>query len=411
MPEFLKLTTVEAARRTFLAAVPAPEFQAERIASELALGRVLAESVKAADPLPPFARSTVDGFAVRAADTHGASPGLPAYLKLIGEVRMGSDTDLELTQGQAAIVHTGGMLPAGADAVVMLEDTQSVDEREIEVLKPIGSGGNVLKRGEDVEVGDVVLGSGIQLGPQEIGGLMALGVTEVAVAPRPRVAILSTGDEVVPPDQQPGPGQVRDVNSYSLSALLQAAGAEPIRYGIIADQAKVLAEKARHAHANSDMLLITAGSSVSERDITADAVAELGAPGILVHGVSMRPGKPTILAVCDGIPVAGLPGNPVSAIVASSLFVLPAVRKLLGIRGPEWQPTIQARLTTNVSSTAGREDYLPVQLHVSPEGVRAEPVFGRSNLIFTLVRADGLVRIPGDSTGLDAGAAVEVRLF
>lgn len=159
------------------------------------------------------------------------------------------------------------------------------------------------------------------------------------------------------------------------------------------------------------MLLITAGSSVSERDITADVVSELGEPGILVHGVSMRPGKPTILAVCDGIPVTGLPGNPVSAIVASGLFVLPAVRKLLGITGPEWQPTIEARLTTNVSSSAGREDYLPVQLHVSPEGVRAEPVFGRSNLIFTLVRADGLVRIPADSTGLDSGAAVEVRLF
>lgn len=411
MPEFLKLTSVEAALQTFLAAIPTPDFQPEKIPTERALGRVLAEQVSAADPLPPFARSTVDGYAVRAADTHGATPGLPAYLELIGEVRMGADTDLQLAGGQAATVHTGGMLPAGADAVVMIEDTQSVNEHEIEVLKPIGSGGNVLQRGEDVQVGEVVLAAGVRLRPQEIGGLMALGVVEVAVAPHPRVAILSTGDEVVPPDQQPGPGQVRDVNTYSLSALLQAAGAAPIRYGIIADRAEVLAEAAQRAHAESDLVLITAGSSVSERDITADIVAALGAPGILVHGVAMRPGKPTILAVCDGVPVAGLPGNPVSATVATGLFVLPAVRKLLGMAGPEWQAKIPARLTTNVSSTAGREDYLPVQLHVTPEGVQAEPVFGRSNLIFTLVRADGLVRIPAESTGLESGARVEVRLF
>ncbi len=411
MPEFLTLTTVDAALSTFLDAVPSPTLEPERVPTEQALGRVLAESITAKDPLPPFARSTVDGYAVRAADTHGASSGLPAYFKLIGEVRMGSETELELDEGQAVIVHTGGMIPAGADAVVMLEDTQQIDQSEIEVLKPIGGGGNVLQRGEDVEVGDAVLTAGMRLRAQEIGGLMALGVTEVQVSPRPRVAILSTGDEVVPPSEQPTAGQVRDVNSYSLSALLETAGATPVRYGIIADQAEVLSEYAHKAYAETDMLLITAGSSVSERDITAEVVSQLGSPGILVHGVSMRPGKPTILAMCDGKPVAGLPGNPVSAIVASGLFVLPAVRKLLGITGPEWQPVIDARLTGNVASTAGREDYLPVQLQVTPEGIKAEPVFGRSNLIFTLVRADGLVRIPPDSTGLEAGASVEVRLF
>lgn len=411
MPEFLKLTTVKTALATFLEAIPDPSLVPETIPTEQALGRVLIETIQARDPLPPFARSTVDGYAVRAADTHGASPGLPAYFELVGEVRMGADTDLSLAEGQAAIVHTGGMIPKGADAVVMLEDTQSVNASEIEVLKPIASGGNVLQRGEDVQVGDVVLAAGARLRAQEIGGLMALGVTELRVSPRPRVAILSTGDEVVPPSEQPAPGQVRDVNSYSLSAMLEAAGATPVRYGIIADRAEVLSEYAHKAYAESEMVLITAGSSVSERDITAEIVTELGSPGILVHGVSMRPGKPTILAVCDGKPVAGLPGNPISAIVASGLFVLPAVRKLLGISGPEWQPVVQARLTGKVASTAGREDYLPVQLQVTPEGVKAEPVFGRSNLIFTLVRADGLVRIPPDSTGLEVGAPVEVRLF
>lgn len=411
MPEFLKLTSSDAALAAFLNAIPSPAIQGERIPTEQALGRVLAEPVVAQDALPPFARSTVDGFAVRAADTHGASPGLPAYLKLVGEVRMGTEAELSLAQGEAALMHTGGMLPGGADAVVMVEDTQRVSELELEVLKPIGAGGNVLQRGEDVEPGQVVVQAGSRLRPQEIGGLMGLGFTELVVSPRPKVAILSTGDEVVPPERQPGPGQVRDVNSYALSGLIEAAGGVPIRYGIIPDQADRLSELAHKAHAEADLVLITAGSSVSERDITAEVIAQLGKPGILVHGVSIKPGKPTILAVCDGVPVAGLPGNPISAIVSSGLFVLPAIRKLLGMPGPEWQPVIQARLSANVASLAGREDFLPVQLQVTADGVQALPVYGRSNLIFTLVRADGLVRIPPDANGLEAGARVEVRLF
>jgi molybdopterin molybdotransferase len=303
------------------------------------------------------------------------------------------------------------MLPKGADAVVMLEDTQTVSEIEIEVLKALGVGQHVLTTGEDVKTGEIVLEEGTRLRPQDIGGLIALGITEVPVMRGPRVGILATGDEIVAPEEQPQPGQVRDVNSYTLSALVSLAGGIPVRRGVIPDDYKSLQEAAQRSHQEDDIVVIAAGSSVSERDITAQVLASLGEPGVLVHGVSMRPGKPTILAVADGVPVMGLPGNPVSALVTAGLFLNPVVRHLSGMRGPALTSTLTAKLSTNIASETGREDYLPVKLRITSEGTVAEPVYGRSNLIFTLVRADGLVCIPAEATGLAAGQQVEVRLF
>jgi molybdopterin molybdotransferase len=262
-----------------------------------------------------------------------------------------------------------------------------------------------------VSPGEPVLEAGVRLRPQEIGGLMALGIVEVRVARRPRVGILSSGDEVVDPESAPGPAQVRDVNSYALSALVAEAGGEPIRHGIVPDQMEALQEAARKALRGSDLVVITAGSSASARDLTAEAIRSLGEPGVLVHGVSIRPGKPTILAVAGEAPVIGLPGNPVSALVIARLFVIPVIRRLLGERGPALPARLAARLSANIASEAGREDYIPVRLVVTPEGLAAEPVYGRSNLIFTLVRADGLIRIAPEVTGLPAGSAVEVTPF
>ncbi len=412
MPGFQKLIPVDQALRAFLDAIPDPgPGSVEQINTEDALGRALARPVTAPHPLPPFDRTTVDGYAVRAADTQGASAGQPAQLTVAGEVLMGSAPQLGVAPGQAALVHTGGMIPGGADAVVMIEDTRELNGTEIQVLKPVASGQNVIRKGEDVAAGQTVIPAGVRLRPQEIGGLMALGIIRVDVRVRPTVAMLSTGDEVVTPDQEPAPGQVRDVNSYSLAGLVEQAGGRPIRFGIIPDSPAALEAAARRAHAESDLVVIAAGSSVSVRDLSAGVIHSLGAPGILVHGVALRPGKPTILAVCDQVPVIGLPGNPVSALVVAGLFLLPALRKLLGLRGPEWPPVRQARLISRVNSAAGREDYLPVRLEVSPQGLLAAPVPGGSNMIFTLVRADGLIRIPPDETGLDAGSMVEVRLF
>jgi len=412
MPEFLRLVSPGEALAKWLSAIPQSSgLRIEEIETVSALDRILAEEVASPHPLPPFARSTVDGYAVRAEDTFGASPSAPSYLRIIGEVTMGSVSTLQVSGGEAIVVHTGGAIPSGANAVVMLEDTQDVPGGELEVHRALGIGKNIIGEGEDVKQGEVVLEPGHRLRPQEIGGLMALGKLQVSVFARPRVAILSTGDEVVPPEAEPGAGQVRDVNSYTLSALVERAGSIPVRYGIIPDQLEALRAAARKAHAESEMVLIAAGSSVSARDITADVIAELGPPGVLVHGVALRPGKPTILALCGRVPVVGLPGNPVSAIVVAGLFVLPVLRRLLGLRGPAWPATLTATLAANVASVAGREDYLPVRLEMSPEGLLAQPVYGRSNLIFTLVRADGLVQIPAEATGLEKGERVEVRLF
>ncbi len=386
-----------------------PRVRTERVRTEDALDRVLAEDIVAPHDLPLFRRSTVDGYAVAAQDTYGASPGLPAYLTVVGEVPMGKAPTVDIGVGEAAIVHTGGMLPDSADAVVMLENTQPVEDGGIEVFQPVAPGENVIQVGEDIRQGDPVLPRGHRLRPQDIGGLMALGITEVSVAVPPKVAIISTGDEVIPPEQMPGPGQVRDINSYTLSALTLRAGGIPWRLGIIPDRAEALREALRRAKAEADIIVLSAGSSVSARDMSAQEISALGRPGVLVHGVSTKPGKPTILAVCDGTPVVGLPGNPVSAMVNFARFVTPVVHLWLG-KQPERVCTVEARLARNVPSVAGREDVIQVRLEEREGDLWAVPVFGKSNLIYTLIRSDGYFVIPLDSNGVAEGSVVEVYL-
>ncbi|MEA1976682.1 MAG: gephyrin-like molybdotransferase Glp [Chloroflexota bacterium] len=412
MPEFLHLISPSEALEKILDALPQSwTAGVEVISTSEAHGRVLAERVTAPHPLPPFPRSTVDGYAVQAKDTFGASGSLPAYLQVIGEVLMGKSPTLEVRPGQVAQVHTGGAIPAGADAVVMLEDTQLLDGGEIEVHRASGIGQNILLEGEDVQQGDIVLEPGTVLRPQEIGGLMALGMTSVSVAVSPRVGILSSGDEVVPPEMEPEPAQVRDINSHTLAAIIDRLGGRPILRGIVPDQHEALFEVVKQAHQEDDLIVITAGSSVSARDITGDVIQSLGEPGVLVHGISIKPGKPTILAIADDIPLIGLPGNPVSALVVGTLILAPLIRRFLGVQRVLPAPQVAAKLSVNVVSQAGREDYIPVRLQESEEGTLAEPVFGRSNLIFTLVRADGLIHIPPDATGLSAGTEVMVTIF
>jgi molybdopterin molybdotransferase len=302
-------------------------------------------------------------------------------------------------------------LPDQADAVVMVEHTQSASPGEVEIFHAAAVGENLIRKGEDVTQGEQVVRQGLRLRPQEIGGLMALGITQVRVFRRLRVGLISSGDEVIPPAQELQPGQVRDVNSYSLGALVEQEGAIPVQYGIVPDRAEALRSTAKQALAECDLVLITAGSSASARDLTSQVIGELGKPGVLVHGVSVRPGKPTILAVCDGKAVVGLPGNPVSAMVIAILLVAPVLRKLAGISTGSPPGTVTAQLSLNLASQAGREDWVPVRLKHTAAGYQAEPVFGKSNLIFTLVRADGLVRISPAATGLSAGEMVEVRLI
>lgn len=415
MPEFLTLLPPDQARDKLLSHLSKAIVAPEPLAVDSAVGRVTAEDVVAPHPLPEFPRTTVDGYAVRARDTFGATDSLPTYLHLIGEVPMGDEPSFEVGAGQCALIHTGGMLPKGADAVVMLEYTQHIvgagaSRPEIEIFKSVADGENVIRIGEDVAKDQIVIPKGTVLRPAEIGGLMALGITYLRVVNKPKIGLISTGDEVIEPGQRPRPGQVRDINSYTLGALVEKSGGEVIRYGIFGDQFEVLKEAAAKALNECDVVIITAGSSASTRDMTAEVIRQLGEPGVLVHGINTRPGKPTILGVCQGKAVIGLPGNPVSALVNGYLFVVPVVEKLLGAL-PKPKATVQAELTVNLPSQAGREDWWAVKLSMDGGKWIAEPIFGKSNLIFTLAAADGLLKIHPDATGLSAGEFVEVVLI
>lgn len=416
MTEFFNVLPPDEARALLLRHLEG-RLAAEQLETQQALGRVTAASIHAPHALPAFRRSTMDGYALRAADTYGASESLPAFVQVVGEVAMGQAADIELERGQAAVVHTGGMIPASADAVVQVEHTQTAGDStnqppfEIEVFRAVAVGQNVLQVGEDVAEGAEILPGGHLLRPQDIGGLLALGITQVEVVRRPRVAILATGDEVIAPHLTPRPGQIRDINSYTLAGQVEQAGGVPLIRGIVGDDFAALRTAAAAALAESDMLVMSAGSSVSVRDMTVQVLDGLGQPGVLFHGVATRPGKPTIVGVAEGKPLLGLPGNPVSAMIQFDMFGAPAIYHLQGLQNPPRKGAVWAKLSQNIASESGREDYVPARLTDSAEGLLATPVFGKSNLIYTLVNADGLIKVPLNKAGLLAGEMVEVRLF
>ena len=410
MSKFLELAPLSEALKTFIEHLPVSQPQIDLKPTVESLGDILMQDIVATEPLPPFTRSTVDGYAVIAADTYGASASLPTYLPVIGEVPMGASPDFQLKPQTCVIIHTGGMLPAGADAVVMIEDTQETRSQEIELYRSVAEGENTIEAGEDVQPGDRVLSKGTRLGPAELGGLLALGILQIKTARPIRVGILSSGDEVVEPEETPVLGQVRNINSYTLQALVHRCGAQPVLFGIIPDRLDAMRSSIYEAYQSCDMVVITAGSSASARDLTAQVIDELGSPGVLVHGVRIRPGKPTILAVCDGKPVIGLPGNPVSAIVIAGLVAVPVIEYLMGKAVPSLRPQLQARLQMNVPSVAGREDFVPVKLIVSEGETLAEPIFFKSNMIFSLAGADGLLYVPADAVGLEKDSIVTIYL-
>jgi molybdopterin molybdotransferase len=384
----------------------------EEVGLAEALGRVLAADLAAEADLPPFDRSTMDGYAVQAADTFGASESVPTLLSVVGEVKMGQEAAFSLARGQAAAIATGGMLPAGADAVVMVEYTQEVAAGQIEVTRSVAPWQHVVRRGEDVSRGKVLLRRGQRLRSQEVGLLAALGKSRLSVFRRPRVAIISTGDEIVPVEQEPPPGKLRDVNSYSLAALAEQEGATPIRLGIVVDTFEDLLESCRRGLEAADMVVISGGSSVGARDFTLAVIRSFEGARLLVQGVALSPGKPTILADVGGKPLWGLPGHVASAMLVFRTLVVPLIRRLAG-QGPGagWQAPLMARLQRNVASAMGREDWVRVRLKEEGGELWAQPVLGKSGLISTMIAADGLIRIDLNSEGLDKGELVEVFPF
>lgn len=408
--DFFDLKPVEEAREIFLKAA-ALQLSAEQVPLAEALGRVTAADLTAPSHLPPFPRTTVDGYAVRAADTFGASEGLPAYLNVTGEILMGQAPYLPLNMGEAQRISTGGALPEGADAVVMIEYTEALTDDEIGVMRPVSPGENVMQAGEDCRRGEVLVPWGTVIRSQEIALLQSAGVLTVSVTRQPRVAIISTGDELVDPSEEPGPGQIRESNSAAFMSMVRRDGGIPTYLGRAADQAEEIRSLLRQGVAY-DLILISGGSSVGTRDMTSEMIAELGQPGILVHGVKLRPGKPTILAVAGQTPVVGLPGHPVSAQVVFGLFVTPLLRQMQGLPAePPFRPAVRAKMSKNVASATGRYDCVRVKLRREGDEIWADPVHGKSGLISTMVKADGLVTIPSGKEGILTGEWVEVELL
>lgn len=371
-----------------------------------ALHRVPAAAVCSPAALPGFAKSTVDGYAVRAADTYGASDGLPSYLDLLGTVRMGVAPEVAVRPGGCVAMPTGAMLPDGADAVVMVEYTAETMPGTIEVTRPVAPGGGLVRADEDVAAGAPIVPAGRPLRAPDLGLLAAAGVTMVAVHARPRVVIISTGDEVVPPSTvEIRPGQVRDATASALAGLVADAGGEPVIGGIVSDERGALKEKLAEVLPSADLVVVSAGSSVGARDETADAVAAVG--DVWCHGLAIKPGKPTLLADCGGIPLIGLPGHPLSALVVFGQVGIPLLWRLSGCESPPPVPSTRAKLSRDLASAAGRLDVVQVRLSA---GV-AEPVFAPSAVLSALTRADGYLVVPEPATGLDAGSEVEVLLY
>ncbi|MBQ6465368.1 MAG: molybdopterin molybdotransferase MoeA [Oscillospiraceae bacterium] len=376
----------------------------ENVRLEEALGRVLAEDIRAAEYVPDFDRSAVDGYALRAKDTFGCSDAVPAILKLVGEVKMGESAEIQVPEDACVYVPTGGAIPPGCDCAVMIEYTEDYGDGTVGILKPGAPGMNLIFRGDDVFPGKTILKAGRVLAPQDIGALAAVGITEAPVRPRLRVGVISTGDELIPADQAPGSGQMRDVNSPMLAALLADFGAEPVQYGIVADDEALLREKAAAALQSCDAVILSGGSSAGVKDAASRIISDLGE--LLLHGIAVKPGKPTILGRAGNKPLIGLPGHPAAAFFVAKLFALPLLARLEGRE--ERSYPVRARLGESLGANHGRMQINACRLATENGELAAAPIRSKSGLIAQLAGADGYLMIGRDCEGLPEGAEVDV---
>ena len=386
----------------------------ERIPTVRARARVLAEDLYSSVDLPHFHRAAMDGYAVKAKDTFGASQSLPAYLKLAGVVEMGKEATQLLGAGEAIRISTGGMMPPESDAVVMVEYTDETDAGLVEIHRSVSPWQNVIQIGDDIKKRELVFHRGRRLRAHDLGALTGVGISSVLVYMRPRIALISTGDEIVDADTDPMPGQVRNINQHSLAGLIEGCGGELRDWGVIRDDKDQLIRAIAEALQWSDLVLLSGGSSMGAKDIALEAILSFPDSEFIFHGISVSPGKPTIFAKACGKPIMGLPGYPVSALVIFDLFAAPVLRKIGGeeVTGiNQFAKTLRATLKTNVASQLGREDYVRVTLERDSERWVATPLPRKSGAIFTLVKADGMVRIDLNQDGLEQGEEVEVILF
>ena len=378
----------------------------EQVALSSAMGRVLAEDIAATEYVPDFDRSTVDGYALRAKDTFGCTDAIPAILPLQGEVLMGEGAEFTLNPEECVAVPTGGAVPSGADSVVMIEYTEDYGDGTIGISKSAAPGQNMIFRGDDVFPGKVILRKGRVLSSQDIGALAAIGRVQVPVVKKLTVGVISTGDELVPPEVMPGPGQVRDVNSPMLEAMLTAFGVNVINYGIVIDNEALLSDTVTKAVSQCDAVLLSGGSSVGVKEAACRIIESMGK--LLLHGIAIKPGKPTILGKAGVKPLVGLPGHPVAAYFITKLFVLPLLGRLTGRTMAEY--TVTAKVTESISANHGRAQYQCCRLERRDGQLYAHPIRGKSGLITTLAGADGYFCIDRDCEGVPQFAEIQVTV-
>ncbi len=381
----------------------APLARTERVAIRDAIDRVLATPAVSGIDVPPFDRAAMDGYAVVAEDTFGAGRYDPKVLRSVGTVYTGDMASRALTRGECMEIATGAPVPEGADAVVMVEETERAKGSDVRVFTPVYPRQHVGRRGGDIAAGHTVLPAGIVLNPARIGVLAAIGLVEVDVVAKPRVAIFSTGNEIVQPGEPLHPGQIYDINQFTLSAIIGAHGGIAIRGETAPDSLPALLEAIASA-ADADIIILSGGSSVGERDLILDALQQAGQ--VIFHGIAVKPGKPTILGKVGGKPVLGMPGNPTSCLSNAYLLVVPLLRRMG--RLPDYVPhSVRVPLSRRIVSTTGRHQFYTVRL---VQGA-AEPAFKGSGDITSMAHADGYIEIPAQTDIVEAGETVEVKLF
>jgi molybdopterin molybdotransferase len=381
----------------------------EEVPLKESLGRIVAKDLYAGLSLPHFRKSTVDGIAVRSVDTYGANEGMPALVEQTGEIFMGKPSHEIIQKGQGMLIPTGGMLPEGSDAVVMKEYLEDFGSGLFGVMKAAASGENIIDVGEDFQEGEKILEKYSKIRAQEMGLLASQGIISVPVFPRVRVGILSTGDEIVSPSVFPALAQTRDINGYTLLGQALALGTQAQYYGIVADDEDELRKILQRMLSENDIILLSGGSSVGARDLSAQLIEELGEPGLLFHGLALRPGKPTIGGVVGGKLIFGLPGHPASAMVVFDNIVRPWLDASLFTKKD--YPYPEGILTQNLYSGSGREEFVRVHIKKEEDDWLVEPIHGKSGLIRTMTLADGLVHIELDTEGIEAGKKVKIRLL
>ena len=410
---YAEQTMVDDALKKYLNEVNIKSLQLEKTPILEALGRILAEDVKAELDVPHFNRSAVDGYAVKSEDTFGASAINPIIIDVLGVAEMGRVPNINVRKLQAVRISTGAPLPQGVDSVVMLEYTEKISEEKIALYRPGTPGRNVSKRGEDIKKGQKVLRKGTFLQPLDIGILAAIGVVDINIVRKPKVAILSTGNELIEPGKKISIGRIVDTNRLSISAAVKNAGGEPLDLGIAKDKMEKIRSKISKGLVLADLVLVSGGTSVGERDFVPEVVNSLGKPGIIIHGISMRPGKPTALAAVHGKPIILLPGYPVAAMMAFNTFVDPIIARMLGTSfGRIHRQVILARMMRRIPSSPGIRDFARVVVKKTDMGYIADPIRTKgAGIISSIVKANGLVVIPEEREGVEEGDEVEVTLL